>query len=125
MTTIVHGGRAALFQHYDFDDQALVDDEIDSVSGRQLVSLITQWQPDLVLKLQAGLRQLVAESSVVRAFDDACTQRAMNLHRSTDDVVADFIRTHDHLSLCVLCSPLCPRCTPKRASGVKQSRGHR
>ena len=109
------------FNTLDFNDDACFDDEIDPIRGWKLHTFVIYWQANLVLKLQTDSREFETETSVVCAFEESRTQRAMNLHRSTDHFVAHLIGTHYQSSLCVLCH-LCVLCAasgaPCVASGV-------
>ena len=66
--------RQHFFHTFDFDDQATLDDEVDTISGLQLDSAVHDGQPNLVLKMQAGLRELVVHARIARTFENAGTE---------------------------------------------------
>lgn len=90
----------------DFEDEALFDDKVHAICGFQLDTLVDNREPDLLLDVEAGLDHRVMQACVAGAFEDTGAERAVNIHRTTDDSVARGIRFEEggtHCRLCVLC----------------------
>ena len=83
-----------LFNTFEFNDEAVFNDEVDTIGGGELHAFVNDRQMNLVLKMQASLRQFIEQTSVVRALEEAGPECGMNSHRSTDDDVTGFIRCH-------------------------------
>jgi hypothetical protein len=92
-------GTLKFFHTFDFEDQAVFDNEVDSISDGQLYLFVNQWQTNLVFNVQSGIAELVEHASVVRAFQGAGSDCAVHFHRSTNNGVTRFIWKH-------LCGPL-------------------
>ena len=108
--------RQQFFDTFDLDDEAIFDNEIDSIRGGEFDSAIHNRQPNLVLKLQAVFSELLADARMVGALEYACAKNAVNLHRAADDTPAGNVGMHEINGLCVLgvlCVPSAfeqPRC---------------
>jgi len=94
------------FHTFDFEDEAIFDDEVDGEAGRDLHPIVADRHLDLALKLQSDSTELRTKGLLIGALKKAGTQPAMDVHRRSNDPITDFIRTHLVFPLCVLC-PLC------------------
>src|SRR5262245_46016299 len=81
--------RQQFFNGFDFDDDAVFEQEVDSIAGVESYAAVHDRQTNLVLKLYAARHELMAETSAVRTFQQPGSERAVNLHRGFDDALRD------------------------------------
>src|SRR5260370_7219928 len=89
---------------FDFDNDRLFEDEIDSIRRRDVDPCVANRQRDLAAKLQAASLEFMTDGLLVCAFEQSRTKRGVHCHPRADDAIADFVRTH----LFALSSPPCP-----------------
>ena len=87
--------RQHLFHAFDFDDQAIFDNEVNPIGGLELDSLIDNGQANLVLEMQTRLGEFVVHACVTCAFENAGTERRVHSHCRAYDDSAGFVGTHE------------------------------
>jgi hypothetical protein len=92
--------RQEFFNAFNFDDQTLLDDEINAVGSRQRDVSVDNRKSHLVLDMQAGLVEFVKQTGTNRALQHPRRECTMNLHGCYDHCVTRGIWPK---SLCVLC----------------------
>jgi hypothetical protein len=89
---LVH--RQQFLHAFHFDDEALLDDEIDPIRVRKLHAFIHDRQAHLVLNMQTTRGQLVEQAGTNGAFKHPRAERAVNLQGTADNSMARFVRSH-------------------------------
>jgi hypothetical protein len=117
----------------DLDDQAVLDDVVNAEGRGKTDTVINNGQMHLMRESESRFRELMKQAHVVRAFEDAGSEHAVNPHRCTDDRMAGLIGAHALLSNFVFLRliPLCPFVSfvpfvlkDATAVGQKQAGGH-
>ena len=86
--------REQFFHRLEFDDDAVFDKKIDSVSGIQMNFAVHDRQPTLVFKVQASQRQLMKQACVIGTFQQPGSECRVHLHGSTDDLFCHVSMEH-------------------------------
>ena len=85
---------------FEFHDNAVFDNEVDSVRRVQLDSLISDGQPHLMPERQSVLRELITPARVVRAFKAARPEGGVHLHRRAQNPFRDRnVQNHTYSSV--------------------------
>jgi hypothetical protein len=87
---------------FEFENDAVFDDEIDSVSGVQLNAVIDDRKPHLMCERDTVLRELIAETCVVSAFKAAGTEFAVDFESGTENLFRNRSVQSQINYLCVL-----------------------
>jgi hypothetical protein len=90
-----HVERQYLLDRFQFDDDAVFDETIDSVATFKLSVAIDDWQPDLVLEMQTREAKFVFEAGMVSAFKKAGPKGGVDSDRCADDSVGDVLMHHE------------------------------
>jgi hypothetical protein len=69
------------FHSLELDDDAIFNQEVDSIPGFELNAVVSDRQADLVLKLQSGYGKLVVKAGLICALQQTCAENGMNLVR--------------------------------------------
>ncbi len=77
---------------FQFDDNAIFNQEIDAVPSLDLNVVVNHWQPDLMIEVNAILVQLITEARVIRAFEAAGSQRCVDLQRRGEFLSDRFVK---------------------------------
>jgi hypothetical protein len=83
------------FHRLQFNDDAVLDQEIDSVSGFKLQSFVNHRQSNLVLKLQASDGEFVNKASGVGAFQQSRSKSCVDVQGCVNDSLGDIRMKHD------------------------------
>lgn len=90
---------------FELYDDAVFDEEVDPIAGVEPDTVVHHGQRPLMLKSQTILRQFVAQTDGVRAFEQSWAERGVNLHGRADDPLGDVFVTHqDWSSVCSVSS---------------------
>jgi hypothetical protein len=81
--------REQFLHRLEFDDDAVFDDEVNSVGGIELNAIIDDWKPDLMHEVDSIFRQLVAETRVIRTFQAAGSQSRVYFQRGAKNLFRD------------------------------------
>ena len=87
-----------LFHGFEFHNDAIFDEEIDSIASVQSDASIFNRQPNLVLKMQTSKGELVLQARLIRAFEQSWSERRVNPDRRVDDAAGNVFVDHDGLS---------------------------
>jgi hypothetical protein len=79
------------FDGLQFQDDRILDKEIDAISSVEEQTFIGDWNRLLVLESQPTAGQLVPHASRVRRFQQAGTHLSMDLNRSTNDPLGQLL----------------------------------
>src|ERR1700687_3997431 len=77
----------------DLHDDEILNHQIHSIPNFQLHTSIDHGKADLTFSLHARLVEFVVQAGLIGAFEQSSAQLRMNLHRSADDGMANFLRT--------------------------------
>ena len=81
--------RQHFFHCFEFDDDAVFDKKIDSISSLDLDALVNHGQADLVLKMQSIKRKLIVQTCAVGTFQQACAKSRVNFDCALDNALSD------------------------------------
>jgi hypothetical protein len=82
------------FHCFEFDDDAVFDQKVDSIAGFDPDALIHNWETNLVLEMQAVHSKLIMQTRTVCAFEKAGAQRRMDFRGCLDDAFGDVFVKH-------------------------------
>ena len=77
--------RQDVLDRFDFQEDCVLDDQVGNVGAVELQVLVDDWQWHLAPEGQAVVRQLPAEAALVNRFQQAGTERAVDLDAQVND----------------------------------------
>jgi hypothetical protein len=96
--------RQYLLDGFDFDENALFNSEIHTISGINLETVVHNRERELRLERKAGSRKFMRETAVVHALETACTDMRVYFESTSEDLSRDLIHfEHSLYSLRFLC----------------------
>ena len=89
---------------FQFDDDAVFDQEVDSIARVNLNPVVDDWESCLMLESDTVLRKLITQTRIVRAFKASRADCRVHFHRCSENPCCDHFVKHEDLDLRVLLS---------------------